>query len=179
MSWKTKNITKVYENPWIEVTHREVVTPNQTDAIYGVVHFKNRAIGVLVIDDQERVGLVGQSRYPLDSYSWEIPEGGGPLNEDPLSAAKRELKEETGCVAVHWRQFMTMHLSNSVTDEEAVVFIATELTEGQAEPEDSEDLSCRWVSLPAALGMIESGEITDAITVAALYRYAYEQSKVV
>jgi 8-oxo-dGTP pyrophosphatase MutT (NUDIX family) len=161
-----------YENPWITVWHDEVVRPDGQPGIYGVVHFRNRAIGVVALDERDRVLLVGQYRYPLDLYSWELPEGGAPFDEEPLAAAKRELLEETGCTAAHWQEVLRAHLSNSVSDEEAVVYLARGLTEGRAEPEGTERLQVRWVSFAEALGMVEHGEITDALSVMGLQRVA-------
>src|SRR6478752_6290007 len=122
--WKTKTSTTMYENPWIKISHEEVITPKGTDGIYGVVHFKNIAIGVVPIDDEGNTWLVKQSRYTLNQHTWEIPEGGCPKNEEPINAAKRESEEEVGLQARDWQQLMAMHLSNSVTDEFCVVFVA-------------------------------------------------------
>lgn len=170
--WKTKNATLVYENPWISVSHREVVTPAGTDGIYGVVHFKNQAIGVVPIDNQGNTWLVKQSRYSLNQYTWEIPEGGCPQGESPLDAAKRELEEEVGLQAGEWQQLMTMHLSNSVTDEFCLVFVARDLFPGQQQLEPSEDIELKKLPLVEAINMVKRGEITDAISVAALLRLA-------
>jgi 8-oxo-dGTP pyrophosphatase MutT (NUDIX family) len=161
-----------YENPWIRVYEDQVVRPDARPGIYGVVHFRNRAIGVVPLDEAGRVLLVGQYRYPLDQYSWEIPEGGGGLDEDPLDAARRELAEETGYTAGHWQEILRAHLSNSVTDEAAVAYLATELRPGVARPEGTEQLCLRWVSFAEALRMATAGEITDALSVLALQRLA-------
>jgi 8-oxo-dGTP pyrophosphatase MutT (NUDIX family) len=161
-----------YENPWIVVQHDEVTRPDGAPGIYGVVHFKNRAVGVVARDGQGRVILVGQYRYPLDRYSWEIPEGGGPLHEEPLAAAQRELREETGLAARRWSLLGTTHLSNSVSDEEALYYLAEELEQGEAEPEGSEQLALRWVEFDEALRMVQAGEITDALSVIALLQVA-------
>ena len=173
--WKTKTSTVVYENPWIEVSHNEVVTPNNTDGIYGVVHFKNTAIGVVPIDDEGNTWLVKQSRYTLDQYTWEIPEGGCPQGEDPINAAKRELEEEVGLQAYDWQQLMTMHLSNSVTDEFCVVFVARDLFAGTQQLESTEDIEYKKLPLSEAINMVKRGEITDGISVAALLRVALMQ----
>src|ERR1700722_8243186 len=128
--WKTKATRVVYDNPWISVSEDEVDQPDGKPGIYGVVHFKNKAIGILPIDDEEKTWLVGQYRYPLNQYSWEIPEGGCPANEEPLQAAQRELLEETGLTAANWQLMGTSHLSNSVSDEQAFYFLATSLQQG-------------------------------------------------
>jgi 8-oxo-dGTP pyrophosphatase MutT (NUDIX family) len=170
--WRTLRSETRYENPWIRVDHFDVVNPNGGAGIYGVVHFKNRAIGIVALDEHDHTYLVGQWRYALEAYSWEIPEGGGPLHENPLEAAKRELEEETGFRAREWRQVLRMHLSNSVTDEECLVFLATGLEAGTAHPEDTEDLALKRVPFTEALRMVQSGEITDAVAVAGILQVA-------
>ena len=170
--WKTKSTNVVYENPWIKISHEEVITPKGTDGIYGVVHFKNTAIGVVPIDDEGNTWLVKQSRYALNQYTWEIPEGGCPQGEEPINAAKRELEEEVGLQARHWEQLMTMHLSNSVTDEFCVVFVARDLFAGTQQLESTEDIEYKKLPLVDAIEMVKSGEITDGISVAALLRLA-------
>ena len=134
-----------YENAWITVWHDEVSRPDGSPGIYGLVHFANLAAGVVALDDEDRIVLVGQHRYTLDAYSWEIPEGGVPAGEDPLDGAKRELREETGLEAERLDRAGTVELSNSVTDERAILYLATGLTHGQADPEPSEALGLRWV----------------------------------
>lgn len=161
-----------YDNAWIRVRHDEVIRPDGLPGVYGVVQYKNKAIGVLPIDAEGHTYLVGQYRYTLDVYSWEIPEGGCPEGESPLEAAKRELLEETGLVASEWKPLGIAHLSNSVSDEEATYFLATGLTQHQAEPEGTEKLEVRRVPFDAALRMALAGEITDALSVMAIMRYA-------
>ncbi|MCS7310683.1 MAG: NUDIX hydrolase [Armatimonadetes bacterium] len=168
--WRTLASRAIYDNPWISVTEHQVVKPSGGEGIYGVVHFKNRAIGVLPVDEEGFTWLVGQYRYALEQYSWEIPEGGGRLDEEPLHAAQRELKEETGMEAEEWREILRMHLSNSVTDELAIVYLARGLRQGNAHPEDTEQLQVRRVPLEEAYRMVCAGEITDAISVAAILR---------
>ncbi len=170
--WKTIGTQIKYENPWIELREDHVIRPSGNPGVYGVVHFKNRAIGVIPIDQDGYTYLVGQWRYALGQYSWELPEGGGPLNEHPLDAAKRELQEETGFSAQNWRELFRMHLSNSVTDEEVIIYLATGLEAGTATPEETEVLQLRRVHLNEALQMVIAGEITDSITVAAVLRTA-------
>jgi len=170
--WIRRSRRVAYENPWIAVQHDEVTRPDGQPGIYGVVHFKNRAVGVVARDAQGRVILVGQYRYALDVYSWEIPEGGGPFSEDPLAAAQRELREETGLSARRWTQLGITHTSNSVSDEEARYYLAEELEQGEAEPEGTEQLALRWVEFDEALRMVHTGEITDALSVVALLQAA-------
>jgi 8-oxo-dGTP pyrophosphatase MutT (NUDIX family) len=172
--WETKTSRVMYENPWLKIFHEEVVTPKGTDGIYGVVHFKNIAIGIVPIDDEGNTWLVKQSRYTLNQYTWEIPEGGCPQHEDPLAAAKRELEEECGLQAKEWQQLMTLHLSNSVTDEFCVVFVAKNLCVGQQELEATEDIEVKKLPLTEAIDMVKRGEITDGISVAALLRVAVD-----
>lgn len=168
--WFTKHICRVYDNPWIEVTHRDVVNPTGGAGIYGVVHFKNLAIGIVPLDAAGNTWLVGQYRYTLGRYSWEIPEGGGPLHEQPLEAAKRELLEETGIRASRWTKLLELHLSNSVTDEHGIAFVAQDLEFGTAQPEETEQLQVRQLPFEEAVQMVLEGEITDALSMAALLK---------
>ena len=161
-----------YENAWITVWHDDVLRPDGEPGIYGVVHYRNRAVGVVALDEQDRVLLVGQYRYTLDLYSWELPEGGAAPDEEPLAAAQRELLEETGCTAAHWEELLRAHLSNSVSDEEATIYLARGLTDGKPQPEGTERLQVRRVPFAEALAMVERGEITDAMSVMGLQRVA-------
>ena len=166
--WTKVKSRITYENPWIKVREDSVLKPNGDPGIYGVVEFKNLAIGIVAVNKKKEIVLVGQYRYPLNEYSWEIPEGGCPAGEKPLSAAKRELLEETGLKARKWTRLFEMTLSNSSTNERAVVFLATDLSQHDAEPEDTEVLKRKTIKLRKAIDMVLSGEITDAISVAAL-----------
>lgn len=168
--WITRSICPVYDNPWIEVTHRDVINPSGGDGIYGVVHFKHIAIGIIPLDEAGFTWLVGQFRYPLGRYSWEIPEGGGPLDLPVLESAQRELLEETGIRAREWTLLLEMHLSNSVTDECAVAYLARDLEFGQAQPEETEQLLIRRLSFAEAVNMALDGQITDALSVVALLK---------
>jgi 8-oxo-dGTP pyrophosphatase MutT (NUDIX family) len=170
--WHTLSTRLIYDNPWIRVREDQVRRPDGKPGIYGVVHYKHLAIGILPIDADGQVHLVGQYRYPLDRYSWEIPEGGCPEGEDPLEAAQRELQEETGLHAQNWKLVGEAELSNSVGDEQAIWFVATELVQGEAEPEGTEVLKQRRVSLAEALRMIETHEIRDSLSIIALLHYA-------
>ncbi len=170
--WQTVSSRVAYENAWIHVRHDEVIRPDGQPGIYGVVHYRNLAIGVLPIDDEGFTYLVGQYRYTLDVYSWEIPEGGCPEGEAPLEAAKRELLEETGLIATQWTQLGTAHLSNSVSDEAAIYYLATKLTQFEAQPEGTEKLELMRVPFAEALQMVREGKITDALSVMAIQHYA-------
>lgn len=163
--WLRRTRRIAYDNPWITVFHDEVVRPDGNPGIYGLVHYKNRAVGVVPIDDQGKVLLVGQYRYTLNLYSWEIPEGGAAPGEELLTAAQRELREETGCTASEWTELLRAHLSNSVSDEEAICYLARGLSHGVADPEGTELLQLRWVPFAETLAMIRRGEITDALSV--------------
>ncbi len=174
--WTTLERRAIYENPWIAVREDRTIRPDGQPGIYGVVHFKNRAIGVLPVDADGHVWLVGQYRYPLDAYSWEIPEGGGPEGEAPEETARRELREETGLIAGRLESLGQAHLSNSVSDEVAHLFRATELTRGDAEPEGTERLQVRRVDWPTARAMVLDGRITDAMSVIALLHEAVRRS---
>ena len=168
MSWKKLDTRRVWENPWMEIREDRVINPGGGENRYGWVHFKNRAVAIVPLDEEGRTWLVGQQRYTLGEYSWELPMGGAPLDEEPLAAAKRELKEETGLTAARWSELMRLHTSNSITDELGVVFLAEDLVPGEPEFEETEDLSIRRLSLAEALAMVDTGEITDCISVAAL-----------
>jgi 8-oxo-dGTP pyrophosphatase MutT (NUDIX family) len=159
----------------VEVFHDEVIRPDGSPGIYGVIHLRNAAVGVVPLDDEGRVLLVGQYRYTLDEYSWEIPEGGVDPDEGLLEGAQRELREETGFEAAEWRKLFDFAMSNSVTDETGAIFLATGLTPGEAAPEGSEDITLRWVSLDDAVAMIDRGELTDVMSVAGLLRLALER----
>lgn len=167
--WITHQTKQVYENPWIRVSESEVTHPAGSPGIYGVVHFKNHAVGVVPIDDEGYTWLVGQYRYPLGTYEWEIPEGGCPAGESPAETALRELAEETGLHAeTVIPLFENLSLSNSVTDERASIYVARGLTQRGSTPEDSEQLQVRRLPLSEAIEMVQKGAITDAVSVMAL-----------
>lgn len=168
--WQTLSEREAYANPWIRVSHREVLNPSGGPGIYGVVQFKNVAVGVVPLDAEGYTWLVGQYRYTLERYTWEIPEGGGPLGTDPLAAAKRELLEETGITAQHWTPLLEMHTSNSVTDEYGVAYIAQDLAMGIAQPEETEQLHLRRLPFAEVVEMVLSGEITDALSMIAVLK---------
>ena len=168
--WQTKSSQKIYENPWISLTEHQVINPSGGDGIYGEVHFKNYAIGIIAIDEKNMIYLVGQYRYPLKQYSWELPEGGGPLGETPLDSAKRELLEETGLVAQHWQEVLRMHLSNSVSDELGILYLAKDFEQFESQPEETEQLVVKKIPFEEAYQMVVTGQITDSLTVAGILR---------
>ena len=167
-AWQTLETTTVYDNPWIRVEEHQVINPSGGENLYGKVCFKNRAVAILALDTDDQIYLVGQHRYTLNEYSWELPMGGAPLTEDLLEAAQRELKEETGLTAARWEQVMRLHLSNSISDEIGVVYLAQELTQGQTEFEDTEDLSIKRLPFSEALDWVLEGRITDAPSAAGI-----------
>ena len=169
-SWKTLKSEIKYETPWIKVTQHDVINPSGKPGIYGVVGFKNIAIGILPLDDEHNTWLVGQWRYPLGAYSWEIPEGGGPHGVDPVDSARRELREETGLVADSLREIGRIHTSNSVCDEYGILYLATGLKQKEAHPEDSEDLQIMKVPFDEAYRMVMDGRITDSLSQVAILR---------
>jgi len=168
--WQTLRKKPVYKNPWIIVEEHDVINPAGKEGIYGKVSFRNKALGIIPIDDEGYTWLVGQYRYTLNEYSWEIPMGGGPIEEDILESAKRELKEETGISATHWQEIMRIHTSNSVTDEEGFIFIARDLTFGDTEFEDTEEIAIKRLRFDKAIEMVMEGVITDCISVAGLLK---------
>jgi len=168
--WTLRKTSRVYDNPWISVDHDEVNNPSGNPGIYGRVHFKNLAIGIIPLDEDLNTWLVGQFRYPLQSYSWEIPEGGGPIGVSPLKSAKRELKEETGIVARKWKKILEMDLSNSTTDERGVIYVATGLSFGDASPEDDEALRVKKVPFEKVYQDVVQGRIRDSLSVAGVLR---------
>ncbi|MCS6968555.1 MAG: NUDIX hydrolase [Cytophagales bacterium] len=170
--WQTLSSRVVYENRWISVREDQVINPAGNPGIYGVVSFKNIAIGIIPIDEEGYTWLVGQYRYALHEYSWEIPMGGGPKGQDILLSAQRELKEETGFTARRWTCLMKLHTSNSVTDEVGYVFLAEELQAGETAFEETEQLSLWRLPFEQAVQMVMDGQITDAISVAGLLKAA-------
>lgn len=171
--WKTKSSKVVYDNPWIKVVENKVINPSGGDGIYGVVHYKNIAVAVIPVDEDGNTYLIGQYRYTLDSYEWEIPMGGGKKKAPVLDSAKRELLEETGIVAEQWENILETQVSNSVSDEVSVTYLATKLSYQDAIPEDTEDLKVRKLPLSEAIKLALNGEIKDIISIASLLKLNY------
>lgn len=168
--WKVLDSEVKYENNWIKVYHQNVLNPNGGKGIYGSVHFKNIAIGIVPIDKDGNTWLVGQYRFPLEEYSWEIPEGGSPEGEDTLQSAKRELLEETGLIAQKWTILSKLHTSNSVCKEVAYIYLAEDLTQTQSQPEETEQLQIRKIPIKEAYQMVLADKITDSISVAGILK---------
>lgn len=168
--WKTLKSEVKYDNPWVKITEHQTINAAGNEGIYGVVHYKNLAIGIIPLDDEYNTWLVGQYRYPLNQYSWEICEGGGPLNKPPLESAKRELLEEMGIKANHWMELLRSHLSNSVSDELGILYIAKGLSHHIPNPEDGEVLQLKKLPFEEAYQMVMAGIITDSLSVAGILK---------
>ncbi|MDW7691665.1 NUDIX hydrolase [Flammeovirgaceae bacterium SG7u.111] len=168
--WKTLSEKEIYDNAWIHVSEHQVINPRGGKGIYGLVSMKNLAIGIIPLDENQNTWLVGQYRYPLEEYSWEIPMGGGTKSDTALQSAMRELKEETGLTAGKWTELMKVHTSNSVTDETGFVFLAEELSQGETEFDETEDLQIKKLPFKVVYQMTLDGEITDAISVCGILK---------
>lgn len=166
--WKIVSEKEIYDNAWLKLTEYNVINPAGSNGLYGKVHFKNTALGIVPLDEDLNTYLVGQYRFVLNEYSWEIPEGGGAPDEDPLAAAQRELLEETGLKATQWKKIAELFLSNSVTDEHCIIYIAKELSQHKATPEETEQLTIKKVPFEEVYTMVLNGRIKDAVTVAAV-----------
>ncbi len=171
--WKTLSTRPVYNNAWIKVEEHQVITPGGSPGIYGKVSFKNQAVGIIPVDKDANTWLVGQYRYTLNAWSWEIPMGGSPASEDSAETALRELEEETGLKAAKISELLRLHPSNSITDESAIVYLATGLSDGMQQLEDTEKgIQIKKLHIDDAVNMAQTGEITDAISVAGLFYLA-------
>lgn len=168
--WTTLSEEVRYETPWIRVTHHDILDPSGRKGIYGTVHFKNLAIGVIPLDEELNTWIVGQYRYPIEAYSWEIPEGGGRRDVPPLESAQRELREEAGIEAGRWREIQRMDLSNSASDEHAILYIAQDLTFHAPEPDHDEELVLKKLPFDELYAMVLRGEILDSLSVAAVLK---------
>jgi 8-oxo-dGTP pyrophosphatase MutT (NUDIX family) len=168
--WTVLNTQTTYETPWIKVVNHEVLNAAGNNGIYGTVHFKNYAIGIVALDEDLNTWIVGQFRFPFNAYSWEIPEGGGPIDLSPLDSAKRELLEEVGLTANKWTLIQTMQLSNSATDEVAFLYVAQELSYQTAQPDEGEILQVQKIPFAQLYQLVKSGEIIDSLSVAAVLK---------
>lgn len=168
--WQILSSREVYDNKWIQLTEYNVINPGGGKGIYGKVHFKNLAIGVLPLDENLDIWLVGQYRFTINEYSWEIPEGGGPMDATPLESAQRELLEETGLVAKEWIELGKVHLSNSVSDEYGYLYLARNLEQRDPMPEETEQLTVKKIPFEEAWQMVERGFITDSLTIIAMQK---------
>ena len=174
--WRRAAPVTAFENPWLRLEVSDAVAPTGKPARYAVVHFKNRAVAIFPLHDDGTVSLVGQSRFPLDAYSWELPEGGVPYGEDLLDGAKRELREETGLSAAEWRKILSFDMSNSVTDEAAACYLATGLTGGAVAPDDTEVFDYARIAFKTLLDAVIKGQVRDGLTVACTLR-VYHMAK--
>jgi 8-oxo-dGTP pyrophosphatase MutT (NUDIX family) len=170
--WKTLSTRLEFENSWFRVTTHDTIAPDGSRPRYGKISFRNKAVAILPLDAENHTWLVGQWRYPLGEYSWELPMGGCPVGTDLLASARRELKEETGLTARRYTEILRVHTSNSVTDEEGFVFLAEELEAGEPEFDETERLDIRRLPFAEALAMVMEGRITDAISVAGILKLA-------
>lgn len=173
--WTLLSDEVVYENDWIRVEHHQVLNPSKKEGIYGKVHFKNVAIGIIPVDQDGFTWLVGQYRYPLNEYSWEIPEGGGKIGVPTIDSAQRELLEETGIIANEWTPIQHIHTSNSVSDEVGIIYLAEGLSFTTAQPEETEELIIKKMPLKEVLDLILQGKITDSLTLAGIFKLQLER----
>lgn len=171
--WKTLRVEERYATPWISVSHHDVIDPSGAQGIYGVVHFRNLAVGIIPLDEELNTWIVGQYRYPIKAYSWEIPEGGGARDLPPMESAQRELREEAGIEAERWTEVLRMDLSNSASDEEAIIFVAQGLRHFEPEPDHNEELALRRLPFAELLGMVLRGDVRDSLTVAGVLKVDY------
>jgi len=171
--WKTLSTQPVYNNAWIKVEEHQVINPGGSNGIYGKVCFKNQAVGIIPVDDKGNTWIVGQHRYTLNEWSWEIPMGGSPIKEDKIKTAKRELEEETGLISESIVELLHLHPSNSITDEQGYVYLATQLSDGVQALEDTEkDIQVKKLPFTEVVEMAKNGEITDAISMAGIFYLA-------
>ncbi len=168
--WKITDTKVKMDTHWVRVVLHDVINPAGEASIYGVTEFKSVAVGVIPIDQEGYTWLVGQYRFPTDRYSWEIPEGGGALDTPALESAKRELHEETGIRADHWESLISIHTSNSATNEYGEIFLATGLHFEDSHPDPEEELETRRIHINELYERVIMGEITDSLTVAAVLR---------
>ncbi len=178
--WKTLSTKPVYCNDWIKVEEHQVINPGGSPCIYGKVSFKSEAVGIIPIDEEDNTWLVGQFRYTLNEWSWEIPMGGSPKDEAPEATAQRELEEETGLKAKTFTKLLQLHPSNSITDEKGYVYLATDLSDGIQQLETSEqDIQVRKLPFDEVITMAQNGEITDAISLAGIFYLALNKKQII
>jgi len=170
--WSIINSREIHNTPWIKVMQHDVINPAGKPDVYTTVNFKNVAVGIVAITSNDELILVGQYRFPVNRYSWEIPEGGGALDEPPLLSAQRELKEETGYIANKWELLHEMDVSNSVSNEHAFIFLATELESGPAMPDEAEQLQVMKLPFEEAVQWAQTGKISDSISLVAIFKLA-------
>jgi ADP-ribose pyrophosphatase len=168
--WKTLSSELKYDNAWISITEHKVINPAGNDGIYGVIHFKNKAVAVIPLDEENNTWIVGQYRYPLHSYEWEVPEGGSPEHEEPEFTAQRELEEETGLKASSVQLILRMQLSNSVSDEISYSYVARGLTFSATSPDETEQLQITKLPFEEVYQMAMDGKIKDALSVASIFK---------
>lgn len=168
--WRTTASREVYANAWIRVREDDVVRPNGSTGIYGVVQFATAAVGVVPLHADGSTVLVAQYRYTLDRWSWEIPEGGGDPAAGLREEAARELREETGLTAARWTDLGPVEPSNSVTDQLGRVFLAEGLRQSRPQPDPTEHLRTWRLPVGEAVAMALDGRISDALSVVALCR---------
>lgn len=171
--WTILSQKEIHSTPWIKVTQFDVLNPAGTPSQYSTVNFQNLAIGILPLDENYNTWLVGQWRFPVGGYSWEMPEGGGKKNVEPLESAKRELSEETGIEAKKWTKIQEFHMSNCVSDEFAILYVAQDLSFHESHPDEDEQLLVKKVPFNDVFNMVLNGEITDSMTIIAVYKVKY------
>lgn len=166
--WKKLSTKIVYKNPWIKVIEDKVIKPDGSRGIYAYVETRGPSVCVVAIDDNNEVYLIGQYRYTSGEFSWEVPNGNSD-GEDVLSAAKRELTEETGLVAKRWENVGYFWVMNGVVREKCHVFIARDLTQTDKEEKREEGIvSVKKIPLGELLRQVKAGEITDDQSIVAL-----------
>lgn len=171
--WTTLSNQVIYNNPWIKIVENKVLNPSGNDGIYGVVHFKRIAVAIIPLDKDLNTWIVGQYRYPTNTYEWEVPEGGCEINEQPLETAKRELVEEVGVKAEEFTLIQEMQLSNSTTDEVSCTYIAQDLTQVDAQPDEDEQIEIKKLPFEELYQMAINGEIKDALSIAGIFKTKY------
>lgn len=174
--WRDAGSSVMFENPWMRLTRHEATAPTGLQADYVVMRPQNMSVGVLPIHEDGTITLVGQQRFALMNWSWEMPEGGAPFNEDPLEGAKRELAEEAGLEAVVWHPALKVEMTNSITDERAMAWLAWGLTPVPIAPDPTEIIRVARVPFGDLLRNVGNGAVRDMFTVATVLR-AYHMAR--